>query len=249
MSTIKQPQTTMIVRAKESGSHFILTYIHWWLPVALMLLITPFTPTIDLALTRYFYEPSIDGVPGHFSTNNFFNFMFVYGIIPADITAGLAIIALILSYFSTYWKQWRSAALVLILTLAVGAGFITHAVLKDHWGRPRPKQVEEFGGAQAFRPYYQPNFYHQPEPSKSFPCGHCSMGFYFFALALVGKRKRSRVLYVTGLILAWTLGIALSVTRIAQGGHFFSDVLVTALIMWLTALTFDWLIFSDEKSH
>lgn len=233
----------MLENIKKISAH----YIQWWLPILLMLVVTPFTPAMDLAASSFFYQPTADG-GGQFSSNAFFDFMFVYGVVPADITAGLAIVVFILSYFSSYWKQWRSSALVLILTLAIGAGFITHVLLKDHWGRPRPKQVEEFGGMQTFRPYYKPNFFHQPEPSKSFPCGHCSMGFYFFALALVGKRKKNRVLYVTGLILAVTLGITLSLTRIAQGGHFLSDALMTALIMWLTALTCDWLIFSEEPT-
>lgn len=217
-------------------------YIQWWLPVLLMAIITPFTPMLDLAITREFYDSGKG-----FASNAFYDFMFVYGVIPADIVAGLAVIILLLSYISSYWKTWRSSALVLILTLAVGAGFITHVILKDHWGRPRPKQVIEFGGMQPFRPYYEPNFFHQPEPSKSFPCGHCSTGFYFFALALLGKRWNNKAVYWFGMGLAVSLGVALSLTRIAQGGHFLSDTLMTALIMWLTALTFDWLLFSDKN--
>lgn len=228
-----------------------LSSIQWWLPIVLMIAITPFTPALDLTASRFFYLQTPEG--GHFSTNGFFNFMYDYGVIPAQLTTGFAVLAFLLSYLTPSWKPWRAPSLVLILTLAIGAGFITHALLKDHWGRPRPKQVIEFGGTQPFRPYYKPNFFHQPEPSKSFVCGHCSMGFYFFALALVGKRKGSRALQIAGFTLAAILGIALSLTRIAQGGHFLSDTLMTALIMWLTALTCDWLIFTqapkDRAAH
>jgi len=108
--------------------------------------------------------------------------------------------------------------------------------------RPRPKQVIEFGGIQEFRPFYQPNFFHQPEPSKSFTCGHCTMGFYFFALALVVRRLNYRKTFWITLMFAFALGIALSLARIGQGGHFFSDTLISALIMWLTAYACDrWL--------
>lgn len=227
------------------------SYKQWWVPILLMAIITPFTPMLDLAIARAFYHQSESGATGHFTSNAFFDFMYTYGVLPAWITVGLAVVILLLSYISTYWKPWRSSALVMVLTLAIGAGFVTHALLKDHWGRPRPRQVIEFGGNQPFRSYYEPNFFHQPEPSKSFSCGHCSMGFYFFALALLGKRWRNKLVYWLGMVSAFTLGIALSITRMAQGGHFFSDILMTALIMWLTALTCDWLIFSeqDEKIY
>lgn len=214
----------------------------WWLPILLMVLITPFTPWLDLTISHYFFSDH------HFVSNDFTTFMFNYGILAADILVGGAVVTFLLSYCLKYWKPWRQASLVLILTLAIGAGFITHTLLKDHWGRPRPKQVIEFGGTQAFRPYYSPNFFSQPEPSKSFPCGHCTMGFYFFALALIGKRYHYRSLYYGGFALAVVLGIALSVTRIAMGGHFFSDTLISALIMWLTALACDFLIFGKEEA-
>jgi lipid A 4'-phosphatase len=44
--------------------------------------------------------------------------------------------------------QW----MFLVICLAVGPGIVANVVLKDHWGRARPKQVLEFGGAKAFTP-------------------------------------------------------------------------------------------------
>jgi lipid A 4'-phosphatase len=214
----------------------------WWVPILLMAIITPFTPMLDLWIERYFYQGD-----GQFISNNFTNFFYNWGFFPADIVAIIAAIVLVLSYVIRPWKKVRSLALMLVLTLVLGAGIITHAILKDHWGRPRPKQITEFGGMQAFRPYYYPNFFHQPEPSKSFPCGHCSTGFYFFALALAAKRMGNKILSYGSYIFAFILGIALGITRMAQGGHFLSDVLMTALIMWLTALTCEWLIYSREE--
>lgn len=213
----------------------------WLLPILAMAAITPFTPALDLAASRYFFHS-----PQGFTSNAFFTFLFKYGFYPANITALAAGVVLILSFFFSTCKTWRKPALVLVLTMVIGSGAIVHAILKDHWGRPRPKQVIEFGGSQPFRPYYKPNFFNKPEPSKSFSCGHCSVGFYFFALAFVGRRLNSNLLFWTGLFLALTLGILLSLTRIVQGGHFFSDTLVTALIMWLTAYFCDKLVYSKS---
>lgn len=219
--------------------------IGWLLPIIAMLLIAPFTPAMDLAISHYFYLPDAG-----FSTNLFFTFLFNYGPIPAQIIAGLAAIVLIISFLPTRFnklstfKTWRRPAACLVLTMAIGAGLIVHAILKDHWGRPRPRQITEFSGTQMFRPFYQPNIFNQPEPSKSFSCGHCSMGFYFFALALVGRRLHKKTLFLSALTLAIVLGSLLSLTRIAQGGHFFSDTLITALVMWLTAYACDRWLYS-----
>lgn len=219
-------------------------------PLFLTLLITPFTPWMDLEISRYFYLLNPDPEKQFFS-NAFFDAVFIYGPLPALLLSTLAAITLIGSYCFSYLKKWRAPSLMLVLTMAIGAGILVHVLLKDHWGRPRPKQVIEFGGIQPFRPYYEPNFFHQPQPSKSFPCGHCTMGFYFFAVALLGKRFKSQWLYYTGMAIALIFGGILSLTRIAQGGHFFTDVVFSALIMWYTALIVDDFVFnkSQEMSH
>lgn len=211
-------------------------------PLLLWLLFTPLSPWIDKKIAYYFYNES------SFQTNSLWNAVYFYGIWPAWVAIFFATLALIYSFFSVN-KRLLKPALFLLLTLAVGSGLIIHGILKDHWGRPRPKQVIEFGGHQPFRPYYDNNIGHQPEPSKSFPSGHASMGFYFFTFILLGNFYKSRWLYWTGMILSWGLGILLSLTRIAQGGHFFSDTLASALIMWLTAWTFYYILFGSMEDH
>lgn len=222
--------------------HSIRNHAAWLLPLLAMLLITPFTPALDLQLSHYFYDPA-----HAFPQSTFTSFMFVYGLLPAQLTFIIAAIILFLASFFKKWKKWQKPALVLVLTLAIGSGLIVHVLLKDEWGRPRPRQVIEFGGSQPFRPYYSPNFFHQPEPSKSFPCGHCTMGFFFFAAALVAKRTGHRTLFWLSLILALGLGLTLSYARITQGGHFLSDTLVGALIMWLTAYFCDQMIYAKAE--
>lgn len=212
-----------------------------FLPILLWTIFTPWSAWLDLEVSRAFYDN------GTFVSHPFWDWLYLYGIWPAWVLTGLAMIGLILSftYPKSYpYKAWRIPCLYLLLTFAVGGGLIIHAVLKDHWGRPRPRQVTEFGGLQSFRSYYQPNIYNAPEPSKSFTCGHASLGYYFFALAFLGTCYHSRFLYWLGMGLAWGLGILLSLARIAQGGHFLSDTLASALIMWLTAWGLAYLLLS-----
>jgi lipid A 4'-phosphatase len=223
---------------------FFLNQKAWLWPLLCLAIITPFTPFFDLTISHFFYQPSLG-----FQSNSFYDFLFNYGTLPGKLLFGVSAIALFLSCFFKKWKQWHAPTLVLALTLLIGGGLIVHQILKDHWGRPRPKQVVEFGGMQPFRPYYKPNFFDQPEPSKGFSCGHCTMGFYFFAPALVARRLGYKKIFWLSLTIAFGLGIALSLARIAQGGHFFSDTLVSALIMWLTAYLCDQCLADTKGSQ
>ncbi len=229
---------------QPNDTHEPLSNYLWILPLIFFVVIAYFTPDIDLAISNYFYDSEIGDFPG----GDVYSAIRFWTVIPAMFTAVAATLFLGLSYIVSGWKKWRPYALLLILPMVLGAGIITHSLLKDHWGRPRPKQIENYGGDNAFRPFYQPNITLEVQPFKSFPCGHCSMGFYFFAVALLGRRLGSRLLFATGITLALSLGIALSITRIAQGGHFFSDTMATALIMWMTAFACDWLLFKETYS-
>ena len=48
------------------------------------------------------------------------------------------------------------AAIFLIATLALGPGLLTNVVLKDHWHRARPIDVQQFGGTGHFTPWWDP---------------------------------------------------------------------------------------------
>lgn len=205
-------------------------HLPWLLPILFLFLLAPFTPWLDLEISSFFYEPGKG-----FQVSSFNDLIFNWATVPAMIVGIASAITFCVSWYVPEWERLRRTSLYLALVMAVGAGLLVHVVLKDHWGRPRPRQVVEFGGTQAFRPFYEPNFFAQPEPSKSFTCGHCTMGFYFFALAIAGKRLGLKEMTKWGWILAIALGALLSYVRIAQGGHFFTDVLFSALIMWLAA--------------
>lgn len=223
----------MQINIKQFFSYSIFTGV--CLPILLWIVFTPWSARLDLQTSHAFYRE------GRFISHFFWDWLYIYGIWPAWVVVGLALIGYILS-FNIAYRPWRIPCLYLLLTFAIGGGII-QAVLKDHWGRPRPRQVIEFGGLQSFRAYYEPNIINQPESSKSFACGHASMGYYFFALAFLGIAYHLRWLYWLGLGFAWGLGILLSIARIAQGGHFLSDTLASALIMWLIAWGLAYLLF------
>jgi lipid A 4'-phosphatase len=218
-------------------------HLYWLLPILFLLLLAPFTSYLDIFISRCFFSPHNIS----FTHTPLLKSIYHLGPIPGLTSVAISLFLLLSSYFYKPFKRFTAPALSLTLTLALGSGLLINVILKDHWNRPRPKQIVEFGGLQNYRPFYSPNFDVPPEPSKSFPSGHASMGFFFFSLCFLAKRHKSRFLFSIGVFLTVTLGSSLSLTRIAQGGHFFSDTIISALIMWLTALAIDWLVYERLK--
>jgi len=82
-------------------------------------------------------------------------------------------------------EAWRVNGAFLILSVVIGPGLIINAVFKDHWDRPRPRDVVEFGGMLQCTPAPL-----RGESGESFPCGHCSVGFLFASGWWLWKRRR-----------------------------------------------------------
>jgi len=132
------------------------------------------------------------------------------------------------------------ALIFLIAALAIGPGLVVNTLLKDHWGRARPNQIQEFGGSRQFTPAFEPT--DQCARNCSFPAGHPAIGFYFVAFAMVIASPRPRRLVFAGALAA---GALLGVMRIAQGGHFLSDVVFSSLLV----LGVSWLLYEAIVRH
>ncbi len=128
--------------------------------------------------------------------------------------------------------RWRPHALLVIAVMALGPGLVVNALLKEHWGRPRPHQTLELGGTQAFVP---PLAMGEDRRGKSFPCGHSSAGFALLVFPLLWRRRRPRLAFA-GFVSVIALGGLLGVGRMAAGDHFLSDVIWSGVIAYGFAL-------------
>ena len=130
------------------------------------------------------------------------------------------------------WPQRRMliearAALFLIATLALGPGLLTNVILKDHWGRPRPIDVRQFGGDYRFTSWWDPRG--DCPNNCSFIAGEPSGAFWTLAPAALAGPELQPLAYAAAL----AFGAGVGVLRIAAGAHFFSDVVFAGVFMYL----------------
>jgi len=135
------------------------------------------------------------------------------------------------------------AAFYLVLALALGPGLLVNTILKDHWGRARPTQIVAFGGDRQFTPALVPA--RQCERNCSFSSGHAALGFSLVAVAFLARdARRRRLAIATALACGSLLGLA----RIAQGGHFLSDVVLSGLLVTATSWLLHRAVMVQDRS-
>jgi len=113
----------------------------------------------------------------------------------------------------------------LLAALAIGPGLVVNGVLKAWWGRPRPIQVDLYGGDAPYQPVWKISDWCQS--NCSFVSGEASASLWIVLAVVVLTPARWRL--PAGLS-AGAYALCLSVNRIAFGGHFLSDVVLSWLI-------------------
>ncbi len=206
---------------------------HAGLPLALLLAGTVLFRLLplDLDISAKFYDEKTAGWPVGQSAP--WQQLYDFGNHPAFVLSGAGLALLAAGAFLRQAKPWRRAGLFLVLVMLIGPGLITNSLLKEYWGRPRPRMVQTLGGEYAFEPVLT---YDATSPGKSFPSGHAAAAFYLTALYFVALHRRWPGWVRWSCLLAGlAFGTLMGMARIVQGGHFASDVLWAAAIVWLVA--------------
>jgi membrane-associated phospholipid phosphatase len=181
-------------------------------------------PAMDMAFSHYFFDGSQfplrhNGVLQSFRQANFW----AGGIIIA------ASMALVIS------RRLRKAiginlghALVPLITYGVGVGLIVNAVLKETFGRARPRDTFGLGGDHPLSAAWE--FSGACASNCSFTSGEAAGAMAMMsALYLIPTQRRLTHRIVQPLFGAFA--IALSFNRILFGGHYLSDVVLSVLIV------------------
>lgn len=197
-------------------------------------------PQIDLLIAAIFYNPE-EG----FYLKNWGLAKWIYDVFAQKFAHYLGVLLLIWLFLfspvaghSVRRKRYRKYIVYWIICLVVG-GILVEVVFKENWGRARPVNVEQFAGAYKFSPAYVI----AKQEGKSFVSGHAAIGYSFLVLGFIMGKKRW---FVPGL----ALGVVLSLTRIIQGGHFFSDVFLAGFFIYGVCYIFDrWFLHKNIKEN
>ncbi|MDD2897408.1 MAG: phosphatase PAP2 family protein [Desulfuromonadaceae bacterium] len=161
---------------------------------------------------------------------------------PSIALGASGLVAAIIGYLSPLRRSWIRPGLFLVILLILGPGLIVNTVFKDYWGRPRPREIVQFGGTKEFLHPWQKGIAHK---GRSFPSGHASAAFYLSAPFFIYRRKKPEIARAW-LIGGLCFGFLMSAARITQGGHFLSDNLWAWGMVHLIAVALYYLLRLDR---
>lgn len=183
----------------------------------------------DIRVASLFYSPDA----GWFLKDHPpWTFLYHYGMVPAFSLAAIALLIFLGSFFISRIRQYRKMAILLILLLILGPGLIINTVLKDHWGRPRPNEIAIFNGENSYLPIWEVG---RNQQNRSFPSGHAAIG-YFLIAPFFPFRKVYKLWARFFLTLGIAYGSLMGLGRMAQGGHFLSDVIWSCGLIYITGI-------------
>lgn len=217
--------------------------LRYALPALFVLAVLAAFPAIDIAVTESVYAVEYGGF--YLGRNVLLDMLgHVTSLSSAVFVAGCFGWWLVVQRrFAVQWRINNRLMAYIALVFIVGPVLVVSFGFKEHWGRERPHDVVEFGGAGTFTPYYSPEGV--CESDCSFPSGHSSRGFYFMALAIAayGLGWQQRRVILAGAI---GFGVMTATLRILEGRHFLSDVTLSAVIVTYISWVLFRLIFPPE---
>ena len=212
-------------------------------PLALLVALTVLIGATgaDLIVEKCFY---VAGSGWVYSELGIWKFLYDFGRIPAMAIAALSFVLLVAGFFSARAYLYRKCALFFLLLYLLGPGLLVNTVLKEQWGRPRPRQIQLFGGDMAFHPAWERG---EQGTGRSFPSGHAAAGFYLLSPFFV-LRKSSREWANAFLSAGIGYGSLMGIARMVQGGHFLSDILWAWGCVYLMGVLLYYLLRLDKGS-
>lgn len=193
-------------------------------------------PALDRAVTRLFYVPG-QGFPMANSAS-LLQLRLIGSVVPVAVGIA-AIAALVLKLLFPHRPCLFPPRFTLFFATLYFTGpvLLVNGVFKSFWGRPRPVKVEEFGGSYPFVEAW--SFGQHIFSHRSFISGEAAAIACLLPLALfVARAWRAPVLILLAGVVA-----AVSTNRIAFGGHFLSDVVISIALVVTLAVALHQVMF------
>ena len=195
-------------------------------------------PGIDLGVAGWFFVP-----PRHFTIGETLVGRVFDGEVHYAMEWFLVLLVGLFIYGTirkrVFWNLTPKNFLFVALTIGLGAGLVTNVIFKDSWGRARPSQVMEFGGAKQFSPAFMRAT--QCDKNCSFVSGDAALATSFMAFAVIAERNRRK----------WWVGLGaftalVGFMRMGRGSHFLSDVVFAVIFTLMIMFVLERLILRER---
>ncbi len=187
---------------------------------------------IDWVVSDWFFDTGSGKFP--LRDNPFFENVLHRAVKYAVVAVALCVAGLvILSLFSRRWMRHRALLLFVLAAMTLSSGAVSF--LKSTTGQHCPYELTAYDGAMPYVGLFESRPAGVPR-GHCWPGGHASTGFCLFALyfgALWMRRRRLALGLLAGSLM---MGFGLGLGRVAQGVHFLSHNLWSALACWLVTL-------------
>ncbi len=193
-------------------------------------------PWIDLTVSALFYDPGRGFAADH--SRLLSSARHIGSVLGKSLGAAIGVLLIyrLLSRRDAFGVPLRILVFLLAVQL-VGPVILVNGIFKEHWGRARPVQITEFNGTKRYTPPLV--IADQCPHNCSFVSGESAYGYAYLALGFIPRQRRWRgALFGAGA----GFGTIIGAMRIAQGGHFFSDIFFSAVLMFAVAWALYWLI-------
>jgi membrane-associated PAP2 superfamily phosphatase len=218
-------------------------FFNFALPLCIAVILTALIglTNTDLEIEKLFY--SLERGGWFMGQKMPWNFLYNYGNIPAILLASVGFLVFVLSFFRKTLLPYKKIGFFLAMFLVLGPGLIVNTVFKDHWGRPRPADIVNFGGTETFRQAWETG---EAGQGKSFPSGHASVGFFLFA-PFFFLRKSHQTTAWAFLGLGIIFGMFMGAGRMIQGGHFLTDIIWSGVFIYITGYILYYIFRFDRE--
>ncbi len=173
------------------------------------------------------------------------NLFYSVAQIPLILLDVIALFVLVAGFFMLKPRRWRRAAIFTIMVTIICPIMVVNVIFKDNLGRPRPREIAEFGGPYLYTELFIPG---PSSPNSSFPSGHATVAFCAIIPYFI-FRKEKPCMAKTALVSGLLFGAAVGLTRMIQGGHFLFDVIWAGCLVFVIGMGLALIIKPDKISH
>lgn len=201
-----------------------------------------FFPEIDLWAASQFYDPDRH----FFSPRNWWLAIPYYGMPRLSQAFAVCVfVGWLAGFFIQKWRARQRWLGFLLAAAIIGPHLVVGIGLKENVGRARPANIVEFGGWQTFTPAFVLS--DQCQKNCAFVSAHVASAAFVMAFGWLSPPALRRRWLVASVAFSAVLGLA----RMAQGGHFLSDVIFGFFAvywsLWGTEWLFRWRGYLPEQ--